>query len=683
MSIRIPLFVSLISCSSFLSFAQVVITEYHPIEDMIARDEATLAIEPASEADDAGNLFDLDDLSAMGGPMIDTARATLVFVEPLDAGVFRQAFTITGGVFSLETADDLADLDAKSGSYQLLADGRSYVAGEVDSIVVEPLTIGAARITAVGASSLTSIGEWSIGVERTYNRLVVVPERPKVLPGTTLKLQAALIDDDYNVAPYPYDDQLSWSAASPNVASFDNEDSRLTGHTTGATVIEVSSATHGLSGSDTASVVDDFVVEKADPIVVKVAAVIEDPYVNSTQRLHARFGWGDPFTYTEEIVEEFLNMTDSVVQYDVVEIIDDSVFFTRIDDSLVTLDELVAYYQEPNWQTLKDKHSEGKLFFDYRAMAQYYDFYRKRQDGEIDEVWVYTHPYAGMAESQLMGKNAFWWNSGPITDVPEWFTELLSVMGWNYERGVDMAIHSCGHRFESAMSRAYGGWDPDSPNPTPWDLYTRIDKEFPGEGHVGNTHYPVNAMADYDVVNTRTVWTRADNWLRYPYLLDEKREVNCGEWQCNELGYQRWFFSHVPRYKGVTDGVLNNWWHYFLDYQEAVALAKVTEPVSVRERVSAPTPTEFRLDQNYPNPFNPSTVVAYTLGADANVRVAIYNALGQEVAVLADDYRGAGVYNATWRPENVASGVYFLRLTAEPLASAPRFDKTIKLVYLK
>ena len=152
MSIRIPLFVSLISCSSFLSFAQVVITEYHPIEDMIARDEATLAIEPASEADDAGNLFDLDDLSAMGGPMIDTARATLVFVEPLDAGVFRQVFTITGGAFSLETADDLADLDAKSGSYQLLADGRSYVAGEVDSIVVEPLTIGAARITAVGAS---------------------------------------------------------------------------------------------------------------------------------------------------------------------------------------------------------------------------------------------------------------------------------------------------------------------------------------------------------------------------------------------------------------------------------------------------------------------------------------------------------------------------------------------------
>ena len=114
-----------------------------------------------------------------------------------------------------------------------------------------------------------------------------------------------------------------------------------------------------------------------------------------------------------------------------------------------------------------------------------------------------------MYESQLLGPNAFWWNSPPIKDGTA-LTRLLSVMGLNYERGVDQAFHSFGHRSESAMIQAYqeshrqGRGIPTSPTPSPWDLFTRINKDMPGQAHVGNIHFPPNGTSDYNYGNHDT-----------------------------------------------------------------------------------------------------------------------------------------------------------------------------------
>ena len=74
--------------------------------------------------------------------------------------------------------------------------------------------------------------------------------------------------------------------------------------------------------------------------------------------------------------------------------------------------------------------------------------------------------------------------------------------------------------------------------------------------------------------------------------------------------------------------------------------------------------------QNYPNPFNPETNIEFTLNASSNIRLEIFNILGQQVVTLADEQLTAGTHIYTWRGkdskgQNVSSGIYFYRLTTD------------------
>ena len=78
-------------------------------------------------------------------------------------------------------------------------------------------------------------------------------------------------------------------------------------------------------------------------------------------------------------------------------------------------------------------------------------------------------------------------------------------------------------------------------------------------------------------------------------------------------------------------------------------------------------PGEARLFGNFPNPFNPETTIRFSLPHDANVRLKIYNALGQLVRILDERSLKAGYQAITWNGRNdrdspVASGVYLYRL---------------------
>lgn len=76
------------------------------------------------------------------------------------------------------------------------------------------------------------------------------------------------------------------------------------------------------------------------------------------------------------------------------------------------------------------------------------------------------------------------------------------------------------------------------------------------------------------------------------------------------------------------------------------------------------------LGANYPNPFNPSTAIPFALVRPGLVRLEVFNALGQRVRLLRDDYHTPGAYTAHWngrdeRGFGVAAGVYFYRLTTD------------------
>lgn len=73
-------------------------------------------------------------------------------------------------------------------------------------------------------------------------------------------------------------------------------------------------------------------------------------------------------------------------------------------------------------------------------------------------------------------------------------------------------------------------------------------------------------------------------------------------------------------------------------------------------------PCVLALNQNFPNPFNPSTIISFTLPQRTQVRLTIFNILGQQVALLADNLMEAGEHQISWKASTEASGLYFYRL---------------------
>jgi len=84
-------------------------------------------------------------------------------------------------------------------------------------------------------------------------------------------------------------------------------------------------------------------------------------------------------------------------------------------------------------------------------------------------------------------------------------------------------------------------------------------------------------------------------------------------------------------------------------------------------------PSEYALYQNYPNPFNPSTTIKFDLPSNFPpskgdrgmfVRLAIYDLLGREVAVIVNESLFPGSYEVTFSAPQLSSGVYFYQLTS-------------------
>lgn len=107
---------------------------------------------------------------------------------------------------------------------------------------------------------------------------------------------------------------------------------------------------------------------------------------------------------------------------------------------------------------------------------------------------------------------------------------------------------------------------------------------------------------------------------------------------------------------------------------------KIYDPIEV----SFHLPVDFSLAQNFPNPFNPSTKIKYNLGEDSQVNLTIYNALGEKVKTLVNDFRPAGRYEINFNASGLSSGIYIARIEAIPAGSrAGEFTQVIKMSLLK
>ena len=88
------------------------------------------------------------------------------------------------------------------------------------------------------------------------------------------------------------------------------------------------------------------------------------------------------------------------------------------------------------------------------------------------------------------------------------------------------------------------------------------------------------------------------------------------------------------------------------------------EQSSVQPKANWTIPNSLTLYPAYPNPFNSSTRISYDLSKSGNVKLHIYNLLGQTVWTLVDRWQAAGSYSISWEAGDLPSGIYFCRLNS-------------------
>lgn len=106
---------------------------------------------------------------------------------------------------------------------------------------------------------------------------------------------------------------------------------------------------------------------------------------------------------------------------------------------------------------------------------------------------------------------------------------------------------------------------------------------------------------------------------------------------------------------------------------EIIWLQKKSEELSFSKVI----PLETKLCENYPNPFNPRTNIIFQLKEDNIVNLTVYNSIGEEVAILLNEFKTSGKYSLSFDGENLPSGLYYYRL------QTGTFVQTKKMILVK
>ena len=134
---------------------------------------------------------------------------------------------------------------------------------------------------------------------------------------------------------------------------------------------------------------------------------------------------------------------------------------------------------------------------------------------------------------------------------------------------------------------------------------------------------------------------------------------------------------------------------YYCAYREASSFKYCFSPLDqdafdvnfvgttdVEESFELNIPKRMELYPNYPNPFNPLTILSYSLPADMEVELSIFNIKGEKIREIMRGFQTKGLKITSWNGKNsqgkeVSSGIYFCKLRSR------YYQETIKMVMLK
>ncbi len=305
---------------------------------------------------------------------------------------------------------------------------------------------------------------------------------------------------------------------------------------------------------------------------VRVFLIVYNPTVDSTAgtKLSVYKNWGDPDSMINEFINDLTQVSGGLANYTIAQrvVLDE---FPALTDGFVYTPQ--TFLGVINGTT--PPHTPMNI--DYNTILTRFNVLQNIANNVYDEVWVLAFPYAGLYESTMGGAGAFWCN-GPAIQNTSSCNRRFVVMGLSYERTVGEMLHSYAHRCESIMAQVYQCQDfltwAYQPNRSPatisltqtLNLFQRFilfDKIAPGRAALGTVHYAPNSAQDYDYGNQTLVKSECYDWENFPGFQGDIRSVATSEWGGGDDGaFQMWWLGHMPKVKGIQNGIANNWWQY-------------------------------------------------------------------------------------------------------------------------
>jgi hypothetical protein len=297
--------------------------------------------------------------------------------------------------------------------------------------------------------------------------------------------------------------------------------------------------------------------ECASALCPRVLLINYDPVVSPGDRgrLTQVMGWHNVERLCQDFIADLQECSHGLVAYQIVDRIEVDAWPVKVDGFRY---DGATFLQ--CWRERRGWHEPDAV--DYRAILSDFYLLPRVESGQIDEVWLFGFPYAGFFESIMVGPGAFWCNAPPIQPA-QGVARRFVIMGFNYERSVGPMLESFGHRVESHLEYA---WRRQPGVSNLWKQFILYDKIAPGRANCGWMHYAPNSEIDYDWGNPRPVASNCDDWLHFPDSRGLVRVVDCREWGNGDMrAHHKWWFKHLPKAPGFTQGISNNWWFLGVD----------------------------------------------------------------------------------------------------------------------
>jgi hypothetical protein len=197
------------------------------------------------------------------------------------------------------------------------------------------------------------------------------------------------------------------------------------------------------------------------------------------------------------------------------------------------------------------------------------------------------------------------------------------------------------------------------------DLNLSMFVEIKAISHSDGSFLSTKIKVEYDPNQFNTTGIMTGISSQSVYISNTSYQINANT-VALDSSYQVMALNDLTLGKEVKVWVDNN------NPADPIALQIKLEPLGkltvIRAGQTEILPDDFELDQNYPNPFNPSTTIPLSIkGPAGQVRLTVYNVIGQKVKIVFNGVLQAGTYKFTWNGKNdngqiVPSGVYFYEM---------------------